>query len=246
MNTTTAFTVLALTAFQLMSQQTQAQQNPDSIPEQKNEIGVSLVPYILLASTGSDQQSTMAHVFYKRRLNEHLYGRLSLAVNNGSVNDQLPRYASIRTASGTDVYLESRDYSGRNYLQYMAGIENRWGRQQVQQFAGVDLGYAHFKSETRTYTHTLASTTGIVSDSAVSHYRYTNNALSVSPFYGLIFNCSRHFFLTAQVGLNLQFTARNEEKVFDTRNAISTSGRVAYFDLKLGSVANHVSVCYRF
>ncbi len=246
MKTQRTCTLLALLATSLISNKASAQTKPDTLPAMKNEIGVSVVPYILLANTGSDRQTPMAHVFYKRRLKEHVYGRLSLVLNNGSVTDEFNTYSSIRVQSNTNAYLESGYYDGRNYLQYMAGMEGRWGRKNIQQFAGMDLGYAYYKSETQTRTHTLVSPSGIVSDSTVAHYKHTTHALGVNPFYGLILGFSKHFFMTAQVGLNLQFTSRSSEKIVDTRNLSYAIGNITNFDLRLGGVANHISVCYRF
>lgn len=246
MKTQRTCTLLALLAFQLNGSRALAQQKQDTLPVLKNEIGISVVPFILLSNTGSDKQSPMAHVFYKRRLKEHIYGRLSLVLNNGSVNDGFNTYSGIRTLSNTNAYLETNDYEGSNYLQYMAGLEGRWGRKNVRQFAGADLSYAYYTSENQTRTHTIVSPSGIVSDSTVAYYKHTSNAFGVNPFYGLILDVSRHFFITAQVGLNLQFTSRSSEKIIDIRNQPYAQGNVMNFDLKLGGVANHISVCYRF
>lgn len=246
MKTQRTCALLALLAVQLSASKAIAQQKTDTLPVLKNEIGISVVPFILLTNTGGDKQSPMAHVFYKRRLKEHLYGRLALVLNNGSVNDEFNTYSSIRVQSNTNAYLESGYYDGRNYLQYMAGLEGRWGRKNIQQFAGMDLGYAYYKSETQTRTHTLVSPSGIVTDSTVAYYKHTNNAIALNPFYGVILGFSKHFFMTAQVGLNLQFTSRSSEKVIDTRNQLYATGNITNFDLRVGGVANHISVCYRF
>jgi len=246
MKTQRTCTLLALVATSLISNKAFAQDKPDTIPALKNEIGVSVIPYILLTNSNSDKQTPMAHVFYKRRLKENLYGRLSLVLNNGSVTDEFNTYSSIRVQSNTNAYLESGYYEGRNYLQYMAGMEGRWGRKNIQQFAGMDLGYAYYKSETKTETHTLVSPSGVVNDSTVAYYKHTTNAVALNPFYGLILGFSKHFFMTAQVGLNLQFISRSSEKIVDTRNLPYATGNIANFDLRLGGVANHISVCYRF
>ncbi len=246
MKTQRTHTLLALLATSFISNTSFAQEKPDTIPLMKNEIGVSVVPYILLANSGSDQQTPMAHVFYKRRLKENLYGRLSLVLNNGSVTNEFNTYTSIHVQSNTNAYVESGYYEGRNYMQYLAGLEGRWGRKNIQQFAGVDLGYAYYKSETQTRTHTLVSPSGIVTDSTVMHYKHTSNAISLLPFYGLTLGFSKHFFMTAQVGLNLQFTSRSSEKIVDTRNLPYATGNITNFDLRQGGVANHISVCYRF
>lgn len=246
MKTQKSCTILALLALSLIGNKAFAQQKPDTIPVLKNEIGVSVIPYILLVNSGSDKQSPMTHVFYKRRLKEHLYGRLGLVLNNGSVTDEFNTYSSVRVQSNTNAYVESNSYDGSNYLQYLAGMEGRWGRKNIQQFAGMDLGYAYYKSETQTRTHTLVSPSGIVSDSTIMHYKHTTNAIGVNPFYGLILGFSKHFFMTAQVGLNLQFISRSSEKIINTRNLPYASGNIANFDLRLGGVANHISVCYRF
>ncbi len=239
-------TLLALLATTLLSNKALAQEKPDSIPLMKNEIGVSVIPYILLTNSSSDRQTPMAHVFYKRRLKEHVYGRLALVLNNGSITDEFQTYSSIRVLSNNYAYVESGYYNGKNYLQYLAGLEGRWGRKNIQQFAGMDLGYAHYKSETRTEVHTLVSPSGIVTDSTVAHYKNTNNTIALNPFYGLVLGFSKHFFITAQVGLNLQLKSRNSEKIIDTRNQPYTNGTITSFDFRVGGVANHISVCYRF
>lgn len=246
MKTQHTCTLLALMALQLNGSKAIAQQNPDTIPVMKNEIGVSVVPYILLANSGSDQQSPTAHVFYKRRLKEHVYGRLALVLNNGSITDEFQTYSSTRVLSNNYAYVESAYYNGKNYLQYIAGMEGRWGRKNIQQFAGMDLGYAHYKSETRTEVHTLVSPSGILTDSTVAHYKNTNNAIALNPFYGLVLGFSKHFFITAQVGLNLQLKSRNSEKIIETRNQPYANGTITSFDFRVGGVANHISVCYRF
>lgn len=239
-------TLLALLALHLCSSNAIAQQKPDSLPLLKNEIGVNVIPYALMLNTsGNNEQSVLAHVFYKRRLKENLYGRLSLVLNNGSVTDNFNVYSNI-LVQNTSTYLESNSYDGKNYLQYMAGIEHRWGRKNIQQFAGMDLGYAHYKSETQTRSHTIYSPSGIVSDSTVAHYKHTNNTIAVNPFYGLILGFSKHFFMTAQVGLNFKFTSRSSEKIVDNRNPLYVTSNITNFDLGMAGVSNHIAVCYRF
>jgi hypothetical protein len=245
MKTQRTCTLLALLATTLISNNGFAQEKQDTIALLKNEIGVSVVPYILLTNNGSDQHTPMAHVFYKHRLKEHLYSRLSLVLNNGSVTDDLNIHSNIRVQN-TSTYFESNTYAGTNYLQYMAGLEGRWGRKNIQQFAGMDLSYAYYRAETQTRIHTLTSPSGIVGDSTVMHYKHTYHAIGISPFYGLIMGFSKHFFMTAQVGLNLQVTSRRSEKIVDTRNLPYAFGNVMNFDFRLGNVANHISVCYRF
>lgn len=246
MKTQRNFTLLSLLAVHLCSYKAIAQQKPDSIPLLKNEIGVNLIPYVLAVNTsGNHEQAVLAHVFYKRRLKEHLYGRLSLVLTNGSVTDNFNVYSNI-LIQNTSTYLESNSYDGKNYLQYMAGIEHRWGRKNIQQFAGMDLGYAHYKSETQTRSHTLSSSSGIVTDSTVAHYKHTNNTIGINPFYGLILGFSKHFFITAQVGLNLQLNSRSSEKIIDNRNLTYANGNITNFDLNMAGVSNHISVCYRF
>lgn len=246
MKTQRAHTILAILAIYLIGSTAFAQNQPDTLPLLKNEIGVNVIPYaFLMANSGNSDQAILAHVFYKRRLKENLYGRLSLVLNNGAFTHDYNLYSNIRIQNQS-AYLESTSYTGSNYLQYMAGIEHRWGRKNVQQFAGLDLGYAHFKSETETDSHTLVSPSGMVTDSTVAHYRHTNNTLGINPFYGLVLGFSRHFFMTAQVGINLQFTSRSSEKIIDHRNPLYTNDNITNFDLNFGVVSNHISVCYRF
>lgn len=246
MKTSRSYSLLALVAIQFSTHGTFAQQHPDSIAVPKNEIGISIVPYILLTNSDIDGENPLAHVFYKRQLSNHLYGRLALVLNNGASNGKFQNYASIKTQSNTNAYLESRYYTGSNYLQYMAGFEGRWGRKNVMQFTGVDLGYAYYKSEAETRTHTIVSPSGIVADSTVAQYRYTNQSVAVNPFYGLTLGISKHFFITAQVGLNLQLNVGDAKKVIDTRATSYEGGKSFNFDLHFGGVANHIAVCYRF
>jgi hypothetical protein len=247
MKTQKAYAVLAILALHLTGNKAFAQNKPDSIPVLKNEIGVNVIPYaFLMANSGNSDQALFAHVFYKRRLKEHLYGRLSLALNNGSVTDNFNTRSTTNIQSNTNVYLESNSYQGSNYLQYMAGMEGRWGRKNIQQFAGMDLSYAHYKSETQSDYRTIVSPSGIAIDSTISHYRHTTNTIGAHPFYGLVLGFSRHFFITAQVGLNLQFTSRSSEKIVDNRKQPYASGNITNFDFNMAGVSNHISVCYRF
>ncbi len=247
MKTQKAYTILAMLAINLTGNQAFAQEKPDSVPLLKNEIGVNVIPYaFLMANSGNSDQALLAHVFYKRRLKEHLYGRVSLALNNGSVTDNFNRISTINIQSNTNAYIEYNSYEGSDYLQYMVGMEGRWGRKNIRQFAGMDLSYAHYKSETQSDYRTLVSASGIVTDSTISHYRHTINTIGAHPFYGLVLGFSKHFFITAQVGLNLQFTSRNSEKIFDNRKQPYASGNITNFDLNMAGVSNHISVCYRF
>lgn len=247
MKTQKAYTILAMLAVHLIGNRTFAQNKPDSVPLLKNEIGVNVIPYaFLMANSGNSDQALLAHVFYKRRLKEHLYGRVSLALNNGSVNDNFNTLSSIKTQSNTNAYLESSSYDGSNYLQYMVGLEGRWGRKNIKQFAGMDLSYANYKSETEATSRTIVSASGIVSDSTIAHYKHTTNTIGAHPFYGLVLGFSKHFFITAQVGLNLQFTSRSSEKIVDNRNLPYANGNITNFDLNMAGVSNHISVCYRF
>jgi hypothetical protein len=247
MKTQKAYTLLAMFALHLIGNKAFAQEKPDTIPLLKNEIGVNVIPYaFLMANSGNSDQALLAHVFYKRRLKEHLYARLSLALNNGSVNDNFNTLSTINIQSNTNAYLQSNSYEGSNYLQYMAGLEGRWGRKNIKQFAGMDLSYAHYRSETQSNYRTLVSPSGIISDSTISNYKHTTNTIGAHPFYGLVLGFSKHFFITAQVGLNLQFTSRSSEKIIDNRNLLYAQGNITTFDFNMSGVSNHISVCYRF
>ena len=181
-----------------ISAYTGSQVKKDSVPVMKNEIGINLIPIVvILNSSNGSRNIPLAHVFYKRRLKQNLYGRLSLSLNDGLNNQYYSETASlIKVSSPTSTSIERTRYSASNYLQYFAGLEARWGRKQIRQFAGLDLSYANYKAESRLISTPI---TGNYSpaDSTISHYKHINNAVGINPFYGVNLAFSRHFFISA-------------------------------------------------
>ncbi len=224
-----------------------AQSKSDSLKVMKNEIGINLIPLINNGSQNNNNKAT-ANVFFKRQLKNNWYGRASVILFSNSTNNY-DNPLDIHALPNSKLSIEYVQNNSWPFLQYNLGVEKRFGKGKIKQFAGCDLGYAHYKSEKKLlygirdsienkFPYSLINKT----DSVVSHIRKTSNAIILTPFYGLQFDISKHFFFSAQAGVALSIVNENSKSLINNANSI----RITNFDLNISGVSSNFSMCYRF
>lgn len=227
-----------------------AQSKSDSLKVMKNEIGLNLIPLINNGSFGSNHDPKL-NVFFKRQLKNNWYGRASMILFINSTNN-FDSPLEIHALPNSKLSIEYNQNNSRPFLQYNLGIEKRFGKGKIKQFTGCDVGYAQYKTENKllygvrdslgnNYPYNQPSFQN-QSDSVVSHIKKTSNAVILTPFYGMQFNISKHFFFSAQAGLALSIVNENSKSLINNANPL----RITNFDLNFNGVSSNFSICYRF
>ncbi len=250
--------IILLLAVTLCNNDMLAQEIKDSTKTKKNEIGINVIPFFLMLNNSESDNIPLFHVFYKRQLKGNWYGRLSISImtdRNPSGKNEQPMITAL---PGTKMAIEYTKVEKNNYLQYFAGIEKRWGKGKVRQFAGLDIGYSNYKTSSKRFygirnfisnadANSYFPDNRSGSDSVIFNYRYTYNAIALNPFYGLQFNFSKRFFLSAQVGYNLQLITQKTKKIVENRNFSDYINRnITTMDISTSGIVNNISICYRF
>lgn len=224
-----------------------AQSKSDSLKVMKNEIGVNLIPLINYGSQSYNNKA-VANVFYKRQLKNNWHGRASVILFSNSTNNY-DSPLEIHALPNSKLSIEYVQNISRPFLQYNLGLEKRFGKGKIKQFTGCDIGYAHYKSENKSLYGIRDSIENNSpfnfinhSDSVMYHVKKTSNAMILTPFYGMMFNISKHLFFSAQAGLALSIVNENSKSLINNANTIS----ITNFDLNLSSVSSNFSICYRF
>jgi hypothetical protein len=227
-----------------------AQNKGDSLRVMKNEIGINLIPLINYGSQSYNNKA-VANVFYKRQLKNNWHGRASVILFSNSTNNY-DSPLDIHALPNSKLRIEYTQNNSRPFFQYNFGIEKRFGKGKIKQFTGCDVGYAQYKTENKllygvrdslgnNYPYSQPSFQN-QTDSVVSHIRKTSNAVILTPFYGMQFNISKHFFFSAQAGLALSIVNENSKSLINNANSI----RITNFDLNISGVSSNFSICYRF
>lgn len=230
-----------------------AQSKSDSLKVMKNEIGVNLIPLFTINNQSNEYTPTF-NVFYKRALKNNWHGRVSL-IYFGNYSDGQIYIEKIKGLPNSKLSIDYTQNFSYDYFQYNLGIEKRFGKRKVKMFTGLDVGYANQKAEDfKMYSIRDSITNNSVgydpkssgfqnqTDSVVSHFKKTSNAIILTPFYGMMFNISKHFFFSAQAGLALSIVNENRKSLINNTTPI----RITNFDFNLNSVSSNFSICYRF
>lgn len=235
-----------------------AQTKVDSLNVMKNEIGINLIPIVNMGNQSYNDKA-IANIFYKRQLKNSWFGRASLILfsDNNSPNNNLTVINALPNSKLSIRYTQSNP---KKYLQYNIGIEKRFGKSKIIQFTGCDLGYAHYKRENKKMFGIRDSIennspynynqNGFLNqfrnDSVILHQIKVGNALVFTPFYGLQFNISKHFFFSAQAGIALSVIKENNKSIIDNQKNKNYVGTTTNFNLDVTGVTCNFSICYRF
>lgn len=228
-----------------------AQSKSDSLKVMKNEIGVNLIPLINYGSQSYNNKA-VANVFYKRQLKNNWHGRASVILFSNSTNNY-DSPLDIHALPNSKLSIEYAQNNSWPFLQYNLGVEKRFGRGKIKQFAGCDLGYAHYKSENKllygirdsienNFPYSLINRT----DSVIYNVKKTSNAIILTPFYGLQFDINKHFLFSTQAGIALSFVNENCKTIVDNQINKNYVGTSFYSDLNISGVSCNFSICYRF
>ena len=196
-----------------------SQTKTDSVSFKKNEISINLLPTMSLLGGFDIVQSKhmpLLHLNYKRLLNEKIALRLGLSVlSNPEKNGDYNEIEKI-IANNSKVNISYLKEDGSGVFQVNIGLERRWGKNKIKQFAGLDLGYSYYNSSKKEmfgirdsltyatpYSYSNEGKPLHSNDSVVNHTRKNVHSIIVTPFYGIKIDVSKRFFVSAQVGIDI-------------------------------------------
>lgn len=228
-----------------------AQNKNDSVRTFKNEIGINLLPFVNKCNLRNSDRAII-NIFYKRQLNKNWFGRVSFVVFNNNNNNLNNNLVEIKGLPNSKLSFQYTQNEPKQYLQYNLGIERRFGKGLVKQFAGLDLGFAHYQTKhtemygIRDSINNNQTSLIFQKDSTIFREQTTANSIIFTPFYGLQFNINKHFLFSTQAGVALSFTQVNNKTLIDNRIIKTQSNSISNFDLNITNVSCNFSLCYRF
>ncbi len=222
----------------------------------KNEIGINTIP-LIKASIGVDHSKENRYTLgYKRVITPKSAIRVTAIV--GKINP-LP-FNSIQagdtvfqsSTGGLINYKENRSSYFKPQLNI--GYERRFGKKNVNFFYGADLIIGGYQKKTTKEQFNLINDT--LNGGNIWTYQETNptqmgikktNALygGVNSFFGVRYNFSKHFLVSAQLGVNLTVVQEKttETDAFNIQKRYTTNN----FDFTTGEgFINDMSLVYRF
>lgn len=235
-----------------------AQNKNDSIRIFKNEIGWNIIPTFNLGNV-TNEYKPIFNVFYKREIKNNWHGRASFIYYNNGDNEQI-HLEKIKGLANSKFSIDYSQTYFNNYFQYNLGFEKRFGKRKKNMFTGLDIGYAHKKTEKLKYfvvRDSIINTWlgnypsnenlyGIDSDSTIFHNEITSNSIILTPFYGVRYNIGKHFLISAQFGVSLSFEKATNKTIIDNQLNKNYVGARSSFDFDLGKASSNISLCYRF
>lgn len=190
----------------------------DSVRVNKNEICFSLLPSIFLfTGTNFDIANfPIIHFNYKRVLKKNIAIRVGFALSTKPEKNNIynPQLTQIYPASN-QIKIKYDTNEGINVIRGTVGIEKKWGKKIVLQFAGLDLGYSYYNNSKKEFTGVRDSLNNFSTNNPIQAHKndsltnYINknvNSIIISPFYGIRLNMSKQFFLSAQIGFDFKFS----------------------------------------
>jgi hypothetical protein len=231
----------------------------------KNELSIDLIPLIKASSALQGIFGLKGTIQYKRQLKSHLFLRFGVT----GIQEQVEREFTNIQVHPSGSYYDAVTYTGTRYkpqLHLNTGLEYRWGKGRIKQFAGVDLGYVHKERvysdyvafvpkysnydpnnySAGQYNHTDSLALFNNNDTHVSRsFAQKRNGISITPFYGVQYLFSKRFFFSMQLGIPMQILWIRNKEITGT-NFFYRNGNIVEFDLGEGGVLNNVSLGFRF
>lgn len=240
----------------------------DSTKVRNNEIGLNIAP---LASglMGASTFSPKYTVTYKKLCEQKSALRFSLSyvARNGnsyfwSGPDSYDNY-DVLSSSDSVQLRRYHTYKPGNKIQLSIGYEYRWGKKKLKHFVGADITGGYYKTtnvwEDKEYIlRVWDSPNSGTSDSLPTWGQNTSAPTSIArqitadmfyiglnPFYGLRYDVSKRFTLSAQTGFDLSFDFGNS---YDDNyaNGTYTEGRQIWFNFETIGLISDLSLIYHF
>jgi hypothetical protein len=229
----------------------------------KNELGLNLIPAVRVLSGDDSGIRRKNALYFKRKISRHFFYRASLMIvvtRNNSLNDPF-KYAVVGE-NDSSLFVRYYQRQTGNELRLFQGIEFRWGKRQLNQFGGVDLfafqskdhHVDKFSEWNESNIHTSSNGTSYFmpysesffqADSVIADYTIHHKGFGVNPFYGVMFELHRRFYLSAQLGVNLTFSY-NETKYEIDNYQYTRYGPFLNLDFTTEGILNNFSLFYRF
>lgn len=242
-----------------------SQQKKDSIIDKKNELSIDLIPAARLLSDLNKNHiySYRESIQYKRALKSRFFLRFGIA---GSQERNVKKFSNIRIEF-TDSLVNTVTYEEHQHkpeLRLSAGFEYRWGKRRIKHFTGIDLSFVHSKSINSNYLEAVPyynydpnvydpdivivpiSATHTRNYALINSYSSTSNGICLSPFYGIQYHFSGHFFFSMQLGVGLQILERKNKAILNNPDFISNSEKKTDTGIAPGGFLNNFSLAYRF
>lgn len=194
-----------------------SQTKTDSVTLKKNEISVNVLPVINLLTSAEDMQYKtipVLHLNYKHLLKNNFALRFGFSLFS---NPKRYQAFDLKEIKGGNSQLNIKYYheEGSGIFQGNIGLEKRWGKAYIKQFAGLDLGYSYYNSSKREmfgirdsinyFSSNYYTTEGsaLLSDSTINLTRKNVHSVLITPFYGIIVNVSRRCYFSGQIGFDI-------------------------------------------
>lgn len=182
----------------------------------KHDIAINVVPVIQFltgASTGGNVQRFS--FMYRQRLKNGCYLRFGIMFDKVKTSYYNAKDSAFTVVSQTDTS-QFRKYD-RGSLVYIKpallfGFEKEAGRKRLKHFYGADLAIGVYHYYNKQYYHTYLSDPtnqndpwkpSTTPDNLIQRIDYKVLFFGLMPFYGLRYQFTEHWILSAQVGLNV-------------------------------------------
>lgn len=227
----------------------------DSVKIKKNEISINLLPFISsFSGLDIDQPNfPLLHINYKRSIKNNIALRIGFAISNNPEKNNIynPQLTQIYPAFN-QLKIKYNTNEGIGEIRGTVGIEKRWGKKIVQQFAGLDLGYSYYNNSKKEYVGlrdsiSIQSVYSIIppnnNDSLINFSQKKVNSIVLTPFYGIKLNMSKRFFLSAQIGYDFKFSKHSFSNI--NSNFVKPLDYTSV-DLNTNGISTNIMLGFRF
>lgn len=233
--------------------------NPPTIHElKKNEISINSAPFFKVLLNAQTSDVTRFSATYKRNLNEKSALRFSIVadkVSNLDYNFYTNTKNEIIIVKNDSVMIKQKTITSGYVSPYIKlGYERLFGKKKLKWFYGADLSVGYSKRSSYKQNTTLIKDSTQGPNSWVETMEYRADILSktttkiisvgINPFFGVKYPISKHFSISAQVGVDMFY--RNENTAANWSKANRTS-RISTLDFNEDAgFLNDISLVYKF
>jgi hypothetical protein len=241
--------------------------NPDSTVYRKNEVGLNLLPAIVIPSVSSNQRFDYNPIFglyYKREFCKKNFLRFRFQYSPQF--DIINRYSSSYSVPENDsmYYSYTRNFDSKPFmLQLNIGYERVKALKKVSFFYGADLYYNFGHHKVSTYSEKILTRNIFPPSPNAGSYSYIIEDKKYTSGFetkyqsagalihgGIRYPLSKRWLLSAQCGLDFNMFYLSNQKSTDTNGNTFASGFQGIYNpltnFELFPLLNDISVVYSF
>lgn len=222
----------------------------------KNEISINTAPLFRVLLNSGLAEATRFSVSYKRNLSENSALRFTLVADmiNSNAFNYNPWNEVIIIQSDSVVVKQVQVTPGYVSPHLNLGFEKLFGKHKLKWFYGTDLtiGYSENQSyiQNKTLIRDFSSGPNVWVEAQtfqadiISRSKTETFSLGLSPFFGAKYPLSKHFSLSAQVGVDMAVQNKN---ISVSNNLVTSNFHVTSFDFNQSTgFLNDISLVYKF